>query len=67
MGLPMHVSYAGLSLFIFKAGVILLRFMRLYAYNLTIVEYIGVTEPLNFLDFNFGITGKNEAASTFSK
>ena len=36
MALPMCISYAGLSLFIFKAGVILLRFMRLYAYNLTI-------------------------------
>ena len=35
MALPMYVSYAGLSLFIFKAGFILLRFMRIYAYNLT--------------------------------
>ena len=35
MALPMCISYVGLSLFIFKVGVILLRFMRLYAYNLT--------------------------------
>ena len=35
MALPMHISYAGLSLFIFKAGVILLRFMHLcYVDNL---------------------------------
>ena len=38
MALPICVSYVGLSLFIFKAGIILLRFMRLYAYNLTMEQ-----------------------------
>ena len=33
-------AYAGLSLFIINAGVILLRFMLLYAYNLTIGDNI---------------------------